>query len=199
MKKSILESIKQLFLIVFSVFLGIFLSERIEERKNKKEAALLLSKIISEVTNNKKLLEDWVPYHREIVNRLDSLNENEAFIMNFIEDESTLFSEILTRGNMMSDMPSKEAWDIAKSHPLIVHFDYDELLILSKVYNQQAVTYASVPKIIELFLSGDFNSKEKASTNLQAFTNQMREVVSREMQLMNYLKEAEKILGLKNN
>ncbi len=71
MKKSILENIKQILLIVFSVVLGIFLSERIEERKNKDEAALLLSKIKSEVTKNKQLLEYWVPYHFVIVHQYE--------------------------------------------------------------------------------------------------------------------------------
>lgn len=192
MGKSILNNIKQLLLIVFSVVLGILLSERIEERKNEKEAVLLLSKIKSEVKNNKKLLEHWVPYHREIVNRLDSLNNNEIFIRNFIDDKSTLFNEVLTRGNIMGESPSNDAWDIAKSHPLMVHFEYEDLLILSRIYNQQGMTYESVPKIIELFLSAEFNTRENAKPNLQLFKNQMREIVSREIQLIQYYNEAEK-------
>lgn len=196
MKTSITENIKQLLLIVFSVVLGIFLSERIEERKQEKEAALLLSKIRSEVNGNKKILEYWVPYHMEIANSLDSLGTKEKFIEEFITDEGVLFDKILTRGNMMGDMPSNEAWDIAKSHPLIVHFDYDKLLRLSKIYNQQAMTYESVPKMIELFLSANFNSKEHAASNLRTFTNQMQEVLSREVQLLHYIKDAEQTLEL---
>lgn len=63
MEKPIAKNITQLFLIVFSVVLGIFLSERIEEQKNKNEAAKLLSKVTSEVIENKKLVENWAPYH----------------------------------------------------------------------------------------------------------------------------------------
>ena len=194
MKKSILSNLKQLLLIVFSVVLGIFLSERIEDRKNEKEAALLLSKIKAEVSDNNQLLELWVPYHNEIVNLLDSLNNDEVFVRNFINDKSTLFKEVLVKGNIMSRAPSNDAWDIAKSHPLIVHFNYEDLLILSKIYNQQAVTYEPVPKIIELLLSGEFNSKENAKRNLQVFKNHMEEIAGREMLLMNYFKEAEKKL-----
>lgn len=199
MGKSILNNIKQLLLIVFSVVLGIFLSERIEERKNEREAALLLSKIKSEVIDNKKLLEHWVPYHSEIVTRLDSLNNDEAFIRNFIEDRSNLINEVLTRESLFGRSPSNDAWDIAKSHPLIVHFDYEDLLILSRIYNQQMMTYESVPKIIELLLSADFNTEEYAKQNLEAFKNQMQEFVSREIQLMDYFRQAEKILELQEN
>ena len=196
METSIKENIKQLLLIVFSVVLGLYLSERLEERKNEKEAALLLSKISSEVNKNKKLLEDWIPYHREIYNRLDSLNNNESFIKSFIDDESVLFKDVITRGNLMGETPSDEAWDIAKSHPLIVHFDYDDLLILTRIYSQQSMTYEPVPKLVELFLSADFNSSKNAKSNLQTFKNQMREVVSREIQLLQYIKEGEKNLEL---
>ncbi len=199
MKNSLTDNLKQLFLIVFSVVLGLFLSERIEERKNEREAAMLLSKITSEVNDNKKLLEEWVPYHRQIVHRLDSLINDETFINDFIDDESTLFEAILTEGNLMGSSPSDDAWDIAKSHPLIVHFDYEELLVLSRIYNQQAMTYEPIPKVIELLLSADFNNKEHAKPNLQTFKNQFREVVSREIQLMIYFKEAEKILNFQNN
>ncbi len=195
MWKSVLTNLKQLVLIVFSVILGILLSERIEEKKNEKEAELLLSKIKSEVQSNKQILEDWLPYHDLIVNRLDSIKHEQTFIDRFIEDEYALYNEVITNGNLMGDMPSKDAWDIAKSHPLIVHFDYEKLLILSKIYNQQELTYVGVPQMIELFLSADFNSPEKAKANIQTFSNQMREVRGREISLLNYMNQADSILS----
>ncbi|MEM6806091.1 MAG: hypothetical protein AAF696_32135 [Bacteroidota bacterium] len=196
MNKAVRDSLRQILLIVFSVVLGILLSERIEENKKEREAALIFSKIKSEVHDNKELLAYWVPYHGDIVNHLDSLIEEEEFINNFIENKSSLFDAVLTRGSLMSDMPAKDAWDIAKSHPLIVHFDYEDLLLLSRIYNQQAVTYEAVPNMMELFLAADFNAREKAKANLQSFTNQLREVFSRELQLLAYLQEAEKVYGL---
>ncbi len=127
MKKSIIKYVLQLCLIVFSVVLGLYLSERIEDRKNQKDAAKLLSKLKSELQENKSLLDEWVPYHREIVTRLDSLSRSEAFINNFINDKTAVF-EAFSKGTIMSDMPSDDAWDIAKSHPLIVNIEYDILL-----------------------------------------------------------------------
>ena len=99
----------------------------------------------------------------------------------------------------MSRMPSSDAWDIAISHPLIVNFDYDELLMLSKIYNQQNSTFEPAEKISEIFFSPEFNTKEKAKANLQKFNSRMREIVGREMQLINYYNEAEKVLKLQNN
>ena len=198
LKKSIVKNIIQLFLIVFSVVLGIFLSERIEEQKSKNQAALLLSKITSEVSENKKLMEQWTPYHARIARSLDSLSNDDQFIESFISDKTILYQKVLTEGTFMSTMPSSDAWDIAKGHPLIVNFDYDELLILSRIYNQQAITFEPTEEISKMFFSPDFNSREKAKTNLQSLNNLMQEIVGREIQLLGFFNEAEEIFELEN-
>lgn len=199
MEKPIVKNITQLFLIVFSVVLGVFLSERIEEQKNKNEAAKLLAKVTSEVIENKKLLENWAPYHADIARSLNSLSNDDVFVENFINDKTTLYKEVLTEGTFMRRMPSSDAWDIAKSHPLIVNLDYDELLILSKVYNQQESTFELTDEISDIFFSPDFNSQEKAKSNLQSLNNLMQEISSREEALINYFKEAEEIFKLQND
>lgn len=198
MTKSITKYLSQVFLIVFSVVLGLYLSDRIEDRKNEKDATNLLSKIKSELNENKKLLDHWVPYHGEIVNSLDSLSNDEEFIKNFINDKSAIY-EAFSRGTIMSDMPSNDAWDIAKSHPLIVNIDYDILLGLSKIFNQQKFTYESIPKLIDLMLSSEFNDTETARSNLQLFKDKLKDIYSRELQLINYYNETEKTLKFEND
>lgn len=188
-----------MFLIIFSVVLGILLSERIEEQKNKKEALKLLSKITAEVNDNKMLLEEWAPYHAGIARGLDTLSSDDVFIDAFINDKSILFRKVLTAGTFMRRTPSSDAWDIAKSHPLIVNFDYDELLILSRIYNQQHTTFEPLQKIFDIALSPDFNAAADAKYNLQKFNNLMQEFVSREVQLIYYFNEAEEIFNLQHN
>jgi len=199
MKKSIVNNITQLVLIVFSVVLGLFLSERIEDRKKEKEAKKLLSKIKSELNDNIMILEEWVPYHKEILQSLDSLSNNDKFIEQFKNDRSALFDEVLSRGTFMSRFPSNDAWDIAKSHPLIVNLEYDELLMLSKIYNQQESTFEPASKISDMFFMNDFNSEENAKSNLQIFRNLMQEIVSREVALTHYYDEGNEILKFQTN
>ncbi|MEM6517303.1 MAG: hypothetical protein AAF688_14050 [Bacteroidota bacterium] len=198
MKKSISNSLYQVFLIVFSVVLGLFLSERIEEFKNEREAENLLSKIKSEVNDNKALVENWAPYHQEIVKKLDSLSNDLAFIDEFSNNKVALFEKAFTRGTLMSVMPTNEAWDIAKSNPLIVNLEYDQLLVLSKIYNQQELTFEPFTKISEVFLIPDFNSKSNARINMIKLKNLIREIAAREMTLINYFNQAESILKLED-
>ncbi len=189
-KNPILKYFGQIILIVFSVVLGLYLSERIEDKKNERNAQELFSKINSELITNKKLLDNWVPYHKKILNRIDSLSNDKNFIEKFINDKSTIY-KAFSRGTIMSDFPSSDAWDIAKAHPLIVNMDYDKLLILSKIYNQQKNTYESVPELVDLMLSTEFNSKEQVNKNLQLFQDRLNEIYVRELQLIEYYEQTE--------
>lgn len=188
----------QFILIVFSVVLGLYLSERIEENKKKQDSEVLLGKIKSEVKENIKLLRYWVPYHQEMKKKLDSLVRDEAFIKGFINNKYFLYEKILTRGTFMGRMPSSDGWDIAKSHPLTVNIEYEKLLILSKIYNQQATTFEPGMQMFELLNSKDVNREKDTETNLELITNHMRELVAREEQLLFYYKEAESILDLQD-
>ena len=194
MKQSLTNYIIQIVLIVFSVVLGLYLNGRFEDLKEKKEASKLLSKIKAELNENKILLDSWGPYHGEIVEKLDSLSTSEQFVEDFIKDKSAIYTTF-SRGTLMSDMPAADTWDIAKSHPIIVNFDYDELLALSKVYNQQKITYESIPKLIELMLSTEFNSKDNAKQNLVLFKDKLADIYGREMQLINYYDSANEVLN----
>jgi len=197
MKNSIAKYFLQILLIVFSVVLGLYLSERIEDRKNEKEALKLKLKVKSELQSNFNLLNDWVPYHREVIKVLDSLSEDEKFIQDFIADKTKLHA-LFSRNTIMGETPISDAWDIAKSHPLIVNFDYDELLALSRIYNQQKMTYEPIHKLIELLLSPEFNEKESARQNLILFKNKFGDIISREIQLLAYYNNADEILNYKN-
>jgi len=190
------QNITQVVLIVFSVVLGLYLSERIEERKNKQASDNLLEKIKLEVRDNIKLMKDWSVYHSEIYEKLDSLSTDDEFIEEFKKDKSILFEKIFTRGNFMGRFPSNDAWDIAKSHPLIVNFDYDKLLILSKLYNQQKRTFEPGFEMFEILSSNDVNTEKNVKSNLKSMVESMFELSARERQLLDYYEEAEETLDL---
>jgi len=193
---TIKQNITQFFLIVFSVVLGLYLSERIEERKKIQESEELLTTIKSEVKDNIKLMEIWAPYHEEIFENFDSLSKNEAYIAKFINDK-TIFFELLTKRTFIGRYPANDAWDIGKSHPLIVKIDHDKLLILSKIYSQQKLTFDPLMEVLDLYSSKDVNTEKDAKSNLALLSDRLRELVALEKQLMYYYKQGEEILELK--
>ncbi len=195
---SIKQNITQVALIVFSVVLGLYLNQGIEERKNKLDSDNLLALIKSEVSDNVQLMKKSSLYHKKMFRNLDSLCKNEVFIAEFIKDKTVLFEKLFTNGSFQKRFPASDAWDIAKAHPLIANFDYDKLLILSKIYKQQKSTFENMQERFGIFSSKKLNQKEDAKSNLEFIRDSLRELVARENQLLQYYKEAEEILDLQN-
>lgn len=191
------ETITQFFLIVFSVVLGLYLSERIEESKNKRASEELLATVKAEAVDNIALLNYWVPYHDEIQKVLDSLSKEEAFVEAFVADKFVFFEQVMHRGTFMGRQPASDAWDIAKAHPLVVNIDYDKWVILSRIYSQQKMTFEPGFEMISLFESRDVNEPSEAQKNLELLSNHMFELVAREKQLIYYYRKAVDILDLK--
>ncbi|MFK7971305.1 MAG: hypothetical protein AB8F95_13100 [Bacteroidia bacterium] len=199
MGNSIKRNITQFALIVFSVMLSLYLSERIEERKDKRESNDLLRTIEAEVKDNTRLVKKWAPYHRVINKKFDSLANSTAFVAKFVKDKSSLFDELLTAGTFMGRMPTSDGWEIAKSHPLIVKIDYDKYAVLSRIYTQQGLTFDPGMEMFDLYNSRDINKEADAQSNLRLMSDRFRELVSRENQLLDFYKEGEAILGLKDD
>jgi len=92
--------------------------------------------------------------------------------------------------------PDNDAWDIAKAHPLIANIDYDKLLMLSKIYNQQRLTFEPMDELFEVYNSKDVNLEKDVKSNLESILGRMHELVAREQLLMRYYTQAEEILDL---
>lgn len=199
MKKKLPEYLAQTVMIVFSVVLGLYLSERIAESKEKKASVQLLSLIKFEIGENEALLKDWHPYHIEIYNTFDSLYKSNDYLNEFIQNKNSLLEHVLTRGTFMRQMPSNDAWEISKSNPIISSIKYKDLLILSKLYKQQNLTFSPVEELFNLFNSPGVNSPQEAKSNLGIMKSHMHELVARERVLLSYYKEASRVLNIKRH
>lgn len=199
MKKSITNYLTQICLIVFSVVLGIFLSERIEEGKRKRESGILFATIQSELKDNIRILNKWVPYHEEVHQKLDSLAKDEGFLVEFITDRDVLYAKLLKKGTFMGESPGSDAWDIAKSHPRIVNIDYEKLYAISRIYKQQEITFEPGMEMFKIMQSKDVNKPGEAEVSLALMLDRMFELVARERQLVFYYQEGIEILGLKDD
>ena len=87
----------------------------------------------------------------------------------YINYEYVFFEQLFTRGTFMGMSPINDAWDIAKSHPLIVNIDYDQLLILSRIYKHQENTFEPGFKMFELL-----NTKSQSRVNEMLFRERGR-------------------------
>jgi len=185
MKKVIEVYIPQLLLIVFSVVLGLYLNQKMLERNNKKKAEQLLSMVRSEINTNQKILEEWYPYHRKVVIKLDSVKNDPKFIKAFEQDKNALFQLLFSRPSFMGETPTDAAWEVTKLNSVVSEIDFKKMSLLTKAYHQQQMTFQPVlPKLMDFFQKPFLNSPENAEENLNALSSMLNELVAREDELL---------------
>ena len=190
MKKLIYEYIPQVILIVFSVVLGLYLNQKMVERTERQDAEQVLKIIKSEISGNLEILEDWGAYHYEIKLNFDSLSKEKNFVEEFIADKEILFDTLFTRKTFMKVSLSKSAWEISKNNPVISKIDYNKMLWLDKIYNQQNMTFEPAKERFELYHLTGVNDPSVAAENLKIMNNFMNELVGRENLLISYYRDS---------
>jgi hypothetical protein len=185
MKNSLRDYFIQSVLIVFSVLLALFLDEYLNNLRSEKELNTILINIKSEVVKNEKILTRLIPYHSKVLNKIDSvLNDNNAIGKNI--DSSDLLFRLAPKG-IMQELLSNTAWETAKLNGTIARIDTELLQSLAEIYDQQNLTFKPVEEIIELLYSREFLMKEKTKENLILVYRQLRELIGREKQLAKFL------------
>jgi len=194
LKKIIEVYLPQVFLIVFSVVLGMYLNQKMLERNDRKKADKLLSMVEAEVKSNQRILKDWYPYHQRMYQKLDSLKDDSNFIKDFQKDKNVLFEKLLTRGSFMKESLSDASWEVTKLNPVVSEISFDKMNILTKVYNQQKGTFEPMHKMFDLLSKPFINTPKNAKENLNLISGFVRELAAREAQLLYYYKKADELL-----
>ncbi len=193
MMRFLKEYVPQVLLIVFSVVLGLFLSEKIKERQDKQMAQQLVSHLKTEIEQCRETMLEWMPYHKNLKHKLDSLRVDDSFIKEFENDPSAIF-EVAPRGFFNGKVTSV-AWETALLNPAISEISYHQLRDFKSVYNQLDITFfdttlSPMSDIMNLFTDPDFNAPNKSKQNLQAFSMSTQELIGREIDVIIYCNRA---------
>lgn len=197
MKRFLKIYIPQILLIVFSVVLGLYLSEKINQRQDRQMAQQLVSYLKTEVKQCRETMLEWIPYHEKLKITIDSLIKDEAFIKQFEENPNALFYGA-DKGLFNGDITST-AWETALLNPAISEISYTQLKDFHKVYNQIDITFRPLEDMTDLVFSADFNAPNKSKQNLQVFSSLLWEMIGREKSLIFYCNEVLEDTSIKQN
>lgn len=159
----------EMFLIVFSVFLGLYLSDRLEERKEEEKTLNALKSINEEVSWNKKFLEGRVNYYQELVNELDSLG---------ISDEKPdVKAPLKSWKGLRPPLLKDAAFQTAVSAQVLARLDFKTAEQISLVYSFQSLYMRGIHKIMDNFFDMKVDTKLKVKTYMKELTGMGSELV----------------------
>lgn len=157
-KKTFLQIITEMLLIIFSVFLGLYLTNYFDEQKEKGKTLHALQSVADEIQWNRNFLQTRIDYYKTIVAELDSMGVSRS-------NPDPKYPMKLWRG-LNPPLLRSAAYQTAVSSQLFVHTDFRTGEKLSIVYSFQDFYMSGVRKIMDNFLDDKVTNKLKLKNYL---------------------------------
>jgi hypothetical protein len=161
------EYLGESLLIVFSVFLALFLTERVSNIREEREARQVLRQLREELIDNKNAVDSQYRYHLQVIQNINAALANPALAQKFInngEVDSTL-SPIAPRGVLIRDL-NDVAWQLAKQINVFSKIDLNTYGLLTDIYNNQQRITKTEDEIGRLLLSYESRKTENLRMTL---------------------------------
>ncbi len=171
-------------LIVFSILLALSVSECSERSNRQERAEVALDNIRAEIASNAASLRRIVPYHQQMLARLDLLLADSASVLRSQGVIGTI-SRIAPEGLQPPTLGST-AWGIATTTDAISRIDYAQVYVLSRLYQIQHMgVETTVPRLSELLLAREtFQTEQDPLPSLRLLQLILNELVTQEQFLL---------------
>ncbi|MEM1134513.1 MAG: hypothetical protein AAGI07_01650 [Bacteroidota bacterium] len=159
-KELLLKFLVESTLIVFSVLFALYINEKIDERKKRKLKVHAISTIRNEISENLKIIEGWQQKHQLVLENVNKYLEDESLAQQelFVGDKIVLEN---FRGNTLAGkLPSSTAWSVVQQSNVMDQFSFEEIYLLSSLYNiQHSGVEASLKVIIGIISSREIHRR----------------------------------------
>ncbi|MEO1215313.1 MAG: hypothetical protein AAFY45_17400 [Bacteroidota bacterium] len=161
-KKDLIKYLLEFLIVVFGVFLGMYVNERVAQNKIDREVKKSLSYILDELEGNSRQLEYTIAYHEKIKTAYQKFKTDipeEELLSNYFANQKYKFNKI--EGWDGVHLPSYEniAFEGAKISGLTREFDIETVQSLSQIYKMLEFNGEFGKTTLDKMLSMDSDSK----------------------------------------
>jgi len=174
-------------LIVFSVLLAFILNEYRENYQQQRLLQLNLREISEEIEANLTILNNALPYHKEILKNIhDFLKDDSSLELN----DHLLIYSIAPKGFFQNPL-SSTAWYVFTANDLTTDLKFETTYQLSEAYHaQEHFVERNIQQILELLTSREAIDKNQIHTTLLMLDIHFKALIKREEQLIIHYQNA---------
>lgn len=159
------EYLGESLLIVFSVVLALFLSEKFNKMHEDHQEHQVLRQLRNELINNKQQEEEQYQYHLQVLKNIDSALKDPSMAQRFVHNGVMSLKPIAPEGVLIRDL-NDFAWQIAKQTNVFAKIDLDTYSLLTDIYDNQQRIMKAEDEIGKLLLSWESRKPENLTTTL---------------------------------
>lgn len=168
-KKTFFQILTEMLLIIFSVFLGLYLTNYFDEQKEIEKTNHALQAIADEITWNRNFLNGRVEYYKTLVEELDSMGVS--------RNNPDPKSPITKWRGLNPPLLRNAAYQTAMSSQLFANTDFKTGEQLSILYSFQEFYMSGVRKIMDNFLDDKVSNKLKVRSYISELAQVGSELV----------------------
>ena len=148
-------------LIIFSVFLGLFLSEWVNRMNEQTRTKELIASLITELKTNLEVAQKQYNYDTQVLATIDSALTSESIQKEILNNDEFDLTRFAPKGILHLTL-SSVSWDVAMQHNISTRLNLKTISVLTNLYADQA----RIPKLEEEIAHVIFTRESRKMENI---------------------------------
>lgn len=188
-RETLVRSTLEAVLIVFSVLLALFLDGVIQDRREARLVDELLALIAGEMNSNLAIVDEWLPYHRNVVDEIDRYLASEELRESLLIDDGIDYGRFMKRG-LIQDFYSISSWQLAQQNEVTSGIDFEVASRISRAYLSQQNVIWTIQRFSDFFFDRQAHDPDQLVNSLRILRNLMQELSGQQSVLQYNYREA---------
>ena len=176
-------------LIVFSVLLALYLDNVFEDRRESRTIHELVSHIADEMSSNLATVDEWLPYHRSVIDEIDRYLASDELQQSLRTADGIDYGRLMERG-LIQDFYSTSSWQIAQQSEMTSRIEFDVTYAVSKAYLSQQYVDVTLGRFSDFVFERQTHDPEQLVNSLRILRNLLQELAGQEYVLQKNYQEA---------
>jgi hypothetical protein len=174
-RENLVRSIVEAILIVFSVLLALFLDSVIQDRREARTVDELVSHIAGEMRSNLAIVDEWLPYHRSMVDEIDRYLESDELQVSLLTADGIDYGRLMERG-LIQDFYSISSWQLAQQSEATSGIDFEVASKISRAYLSQQNVNLTIQRFSDFFFDRQAHDPDQLANSLRILRNLLQEL-----------------------
>ena len=170
-------------MIVLSVLLALFINEWKSNRNEQKNTNIVMNNISTEITINKNLIENHLPYHKSVLEKIQVAAYKDSLSSVFLKNGYFELNSVAPKGVKQGDLHNI-AWLIAKEERISNKISFEESQLIFSAYEQQSRVLKTINRIIDVLGSREIHRKDLIEESIIVLALEWNEMISQEEELI---------------
>lgn len=169
--------------------LALFLDNVIEDRREARIFNELLSHTADEMKSNLSIVDEWLPYHRSVIDEIDRYIASDELRRSLLTTDGIDYGLFMKRG-LIQDFYSNSSWQLAQQSEITSRIEFDVTYSISKAYLSQQNVNLTLKRFSDFVFERQTHDPDQLVNSLRILRNLLQELSGQQSVMQHNYREA---------